>query len=157
LASKKLDCRRSPWVVPSPGALLTTGFTPDDLKNSKNSSFEMMQEVDQWVRSQYWPVIFAGYNSIGYDEDVLAQNFHINLLDPNLTSAPNASNSGKNSTFDVMIAVQAIQAYSPGALKLDILNEAKEPQPSVKLGVVARQNGVILSEDEAHDALNDIK
>lgn len=157
LSSKKIDCRRSPWVVPSPGALLTTGFTPDDLKNSKNSNFEMMQEIDQWVRSQYWPVIFAGYNSIGYDEDVLAQNFHMNLLDPNLTNAKSPSNSEHNSCFDVMIAVQTIQAYSPGALKLDIMNDAKDPQPSVKLSLVAQQNGVSLSSEDAHDAMNDIK
>ncbi|MEZ0226758.1 MAG: exonuclease domain-containing protein [Alphaproteobacteria bacterium] len=157
LSSKKIDCRRSPWVVPSPGALLTTGFTPDDLKNSKNSSFEMMQEIDQWARSQYWPVIFAGYNSIGYDEDVLAQNFHMNLLDPGLTTAKNPSNGEHNSCFDVMTAVQTIQAYSPGALKLDIMNEAKDPQPSVKLSLVAQQNGVSLSSEDAHDAMNDIK
>jgi exodeoxyribonuclease I len=157
LSSKKIDCRRSPWVVPSPGALLTTGFTPDDLKNSKNSNFEMMQEIDQWVRSQYWPVIFAGYNSIGYDEDVLAQNFHMNLLDPNLTNAKSPSNGEHNSCFDVMTVVQTIQAYSPGALKLDILNEAMDPQPSVKLSLVAQQNGVSLSSEDAHDAMNDIK
>lgn len=157
LSSKKIDCRRSPWVVPSPGALLTTGFTPDDLKNSKNSNFEMMQEIDQWVRSQYWPVIFAGYNSIEYDEPVMAQNFHMNLLDPGLTTAQNPSNGQRNSCFDVMTAVQAVQAYMPGALKLDILNEAKDPQPSVKLSLVAQQNGVALSKDDAHDAMNDIK
>ena len=157
LSSKKVDCRRSPWVVPSPGALLTTGFTPDDLKNSKNSNFEMMQEIDQWVRSQYWPVIFAGYNSIDYDEPVMAQNFHINLLDPGLTTAQSPSNGERNSRFDVMTAVQAVQAYMPGALKLDILNEAFDPQPSVKLSVVAQQNGVVLSKEDAHDAMNDIK
>jgi exodeoxyribonuclease I len=157
LSSKKIDCRRLPWVVPSPGALLTTGFTPDDLKNSKNSNFEMMQEIDQWVRSQYWPVIFAGYNTIGYDEDVLAQNFHMNLLDKDLTSAKSLSNGEHNSCFDVMIAVQTIQAYSPGALKLDVLNEAMDPQPSVKLSLVAQQNGVVLSSEDAHDAMNDIK
>ena len=157
LASKKVDCRRSPWVVPSPGALLTTGFTPDDLKNSKNSNFEMMQEINQWVHSQYWPVIFAGYNSIEYDEPVLAQNFHMNLLDPGLTTAASPANGQKNSCFDVMTAVQAVQAYSPGALKLDILNEAIDPQPSVKLSLVAQQNGVLLSKEDAHDAMNDIK
>lgn len=155
LASKKLDCRRSPWVVPSPGALLTTGFTPDDLKNSKNSHFELMQEVDQWARSQYWPVIFSGYNTIGYDEDILAQNFHMNLLDPGMTSARSPANGERNRRVDVMIVAQAVQAYMPGALKLDVTN--KNGAPSMKLGVVAEQNGVGLSKDEAHDAMNDIK
>lgn len=155
LSTKKMDCRRSPWVVPSPGALLTTGFTPDDLKNSKNSNFEMMQEIDQWVRSQYWPVIFAGYNSIGYDEDVMAQNFHMNLLDPNVTSARNPATQQPNGRLDVMIGVQAVQAYMPGALTLKILSE--KGNPSLKLINVASQNGVSLGHDDAHDALNDIK
>ncbi len=155
LSSKKVDCRRSPWVVPSPGALLTTGFTPDDLKNSKNSNFEMMQEIDQWVRSQYWPVIFGGYNSLGYDEEVMAQNFHMNLLEPGVTEARNPSTGQPNGRMDIMIAVEAVMAYSPGALKLNIKSE--KGNPSLKLINVASQNGVSLGHDDAHDALNDIK
>jgi exodeoxyribonuclease-1 len=157
LSTKKVDCRRSPWVLPSPGALLTTGFTPDDLKNSKNSNFEMMQEVDQWVRAQHWPVIFAGYNTLGYDEAVMAQNFHMNLLEPRLTEAENTATKQRNSRFDVMTMVQAVQAYMPGALTLKIMNEADPPAPSLKLSNVAAQNGVKLGAEEAHDAMNDIK
>ena len=154
LSSKKLECRRSPWVVPSPGALLTTGFTPDDLKNAKNSAFEMMQELDQWARAQYWPVVFAGYNTLGYDEDILAQNLHSNLLDSGLTTAL-SKNGGVNGRLDVMNIVKAMQAYMPGALKLDVLNDFG--YPSLQLGHVARQNGVNLGAHDAHDALNDIK
>ena len=155
LATKKIESRKSPWVVPAPGAMLTTGFTPDDLKNTKTSSFEMMQEVDQWVRSQNWPVIFVGYNSIGYDDDVLAQNLHQNLLDNEMLWAKSPTSGRRNSRFDVMIAVQAVQAYQPGTLKLDIMNNAGHP--SIKLGNVARQNGIELSESEAHDGMNDTK
>lgn len=155
LSSKKLECRRSPWVIPSPGALLTTGFTPDDLKNAKSSNFEMMRELDQWARAQYWPVVFAGYNSLGYDEDILAQNLHQNLLDPGLTTAVSKANGQANGRLDVMNIVKAVQAYMPGALKLDIMNDFG--YPSLTLGNVARQNGVNLGKDDAHDALNDIK
>jgi len=155
LSSKKLDCRRSPWVIPSPGALLTTGFTPDDMKNAKLSAFEMMQELDQWSRAQYWPVVFAGYNTLGYDEDILAQNLHSNLLDPGLTTALAKSNGLANGRLDVMNVVKVMQAYAPGVLKLDDLNDFG--YPSLALGIVARQNGVNLGKDEAHDALNDIK
>ncbi|MDE1152729.1 MAG: hypothetical protein PW788_09355 [Micavibrio sp.] len=155
LSSKKLDCRRSPWVIPSPGALLTTGFTPDDLKNAKSSAFEMMQDLDQWSRAQYWPVVFAGYNSLGYDEDILAQNLHSNLLDPGLTTALSKSNGLANGRLDVMNVVKVMQAYAPGKLKLDDLNDFG--YPSLALGMVARQNGVNLGKDDAHDALNDIK
>ena len=44
LSSKKIECRRSPWVVPTPGAMLTTGFVPDDLKNNPYSHFEMTKQ-----------------------------------------------------------------------------------------------------------------
>jgi exodeoxyribonuclease-1 len=155
LSSKKIDCRRSPWVVPSPGALLTTGFTPDDLKNSKNTSYEMMHEVDQWLRARYWPVIFSGYNTLGYDEPVLSQNFHQNLLDPFLTTLASKNNGGTNSRSDMMVMVKAVVAYMPGALTLKTKNDFGSV--SLSLINVAEQNGVNLSHEDAHDAMNDIK
>lgn len=155
LSSKKVECRRSPWVVPSPGALLTTGFTPDDLKKSKNSHYEMMQEVDEWVRSQYMPVIFSGYNTLGYDEPVLVQNLHQNLLDPNLTTLKSPATGENNGRSDIMVLVKAVAMYMPEALKLDKLNDFGTA--SLSLINVAQQNGVVLGEDDAHDAMNDVK
>jgi exodeoxyribonuclease-1 len=155
LSAKKIDCRRSPWVVPAPGAMLTTGFTPDVLKASKNSHFEMMQEVDQWIRAQKWPVVFSGYNTQGYDDEVLAANFHMNLLDPDTTTARDPKTGECNARHDLMVVVKAVQAWMPGALKLDIMND--QGYPSLKLMNVASQNGVALSADEAHDAMNDIR
>lgn len=155
LASKKMECRKSPWVVPSPGALLTTGFTPDDLKNSPNSNFEMMREINDWARSQHWPVIYAGYNTLGYDEQVLAQNFFQNLMHPDQTTAVNNMNGQENGRFDIMVAVRVAQIYAPDALTLKIDNGYGKP--SLSLGNVARQNGVNLTSNDAHDAMNDIK
>lgn len=154
ISSKKIECRLSPWVVPGPGALLTTKFTAEDLHNRENSGFQMMQDIDRWVRAQGWPLIFAGYNTLGYDEDVLAKNLLVNMLDPGLTQAA-AADGRRNTRFDVMNAVQAMQAYMPGALKLDVLSE--KGNAVTKLSVVAEQNGVALNKDEAHDALNDIR
>lgn len=155
LSSKKIECRRLSWVVPSPGALLTTGFVPDDLKKGKYSHYEMMAEVNQWLRTQHWPVIFAGYNTLGFDEPVLAQNLYQNLLDPVLTTAKNGHNDQSNGRLDVMVLVKAVSMYMPGALKLDALNEYGKP--SLSLVNVAQQNGVRLSDEDAHDAMNDIK
>ncbi|MDP2206295.1 MAG: exonuclease domain-containing protein [Alphaproteobacteria bacterium] len=155
LSSKKVECRRSPWVVPSPGALLTTGFTPDDLKKSKNSHYEMMQEVDEWIRSQYMPVIFSGYNTLGYDEPVLAQNLHQNLLDPGLTTMKSPATGEANGRSDIMVLVKAVAMYMPEALKLDKQNDFGSA--SLSLINVAQQNGVVLGADDAHDAMNDVK
>jgi exodeoxyribonuclease I len=155
LSSKKVECRRSPWVVPSPGALLTTGFTPDDLKKSKNSHYEMMQEVDEWIRSQYMPVIFSGYNTLGYDEPVLAQNLHQNLLDPALTTLKSPATGETNGRSDIMVLVKAVAMYMPEALKLDKLNDFGTA--SLSLINVAQQNGVSLGAEDAHDAMNDVR
>ncbi|MBI3440369.1 MAG: hypothetical protein HY052_00940 [Proteobacteria bacterium] len=156
LSSKKLESRRSPWVVPAPGALLTTGFVPDDLKNNEYSHYEMMQKIYDWVRGQHWPLTFVGYNSMGYDEPVLAQNLYQNLLDPHLTLAGNGANDQSNGRADVMTGVKAVALYMPGVLKLDIMTPSGK-NPSVSLKNVAQQNGVSLSDDDAHDAMNDIK
>lgn len=155
LSSKKIECRRSPWVVPSPGAMLTTGFTPEDLKKSKNSHYEMMQEVDEWIRSQYMPVIFSGYNILGYDEPVLAQNMHQNLLDPGLTTLRSPATGETNGRSDIMVLVKAIAIHMPEALKLDTLNDYGTA--SLSLLNVAKQNGVPLGDHDAHDAMNDIR
>lgn len=155
LSSKKVECRRSPWIIPSPGALLTTGFTPDDLKKSKNSHYQMMREVDEWVRSQYMPVIFSGYNTLGYDEGILAQNLYQNLRDPGLTQIKNPVNRETNGRSDILTLVRAAYMYMPGALNLTELNGYGSP--ALSLGSVARQNGVSLSEEDAHDAMNDIR
>ena len=156
LSTKKLECRRSPWIVPSPGAMLITGFSPDDLKNNAQSHYEMMCEVDDWLRSQHWPLTFVGYNSMGFDEAVLAQNLHQNLLDPNLTTSRNNINGQPNGRADVLTLARAAAVYMPGVLKLDRLND-KGSAPSFTLQNVAEQNGVSLSGEDAHDAMNDVK
>ncbi len=155
LSSKKLDCRNAPWTLPAPAALLTTGFTPDDLKTNKNTNYEMMQDANDWLRGQHWPITFVGYNSITYDEPVLAQNFYQSLLPTNLTTDKSPENGQFNGRADVMYMVEAAALYMPGALKLDTKNYYG--LPSMTLKAVAQQNGVNLSDEDAHDALNDIK
>jgi len=155
LSSKKLECRRSPWIVPSPGALFITGFNPDNLKFNKLSHYEMMQDVNKWLRGQHWPITFIGYNSIAFDEPLLAQNFYQNLINPKLTTAKNKFNNETNKRADVMTLVKAVSLYMPGALNLDKTNYYGNP--SANLVDVAKQNGVSLPEGQAHDAMNDIK
>ncbi len=156
LASKKVECRRSPWVVPSPGAMLITGFKPDDLKNNPLSHYDMMKDITDWVKTQHWPLTFVGYNSHSYDEPLLARNLAHNLQPTDLTTAVSPQNAAqRNTRLDVFAMVKLVALYRPGLLKLDTLNEYGKP--SMSLLNVAKQNGVALSDDEAHDAMNDIK
>lgn len=155
LSSKKVECGNSPWVLPSPGALLTNGFTPDYLKSAKVTNFEMMQDVYSWVKSQHWPLTFAGYNSIAYDEPVFAQNLFQSLLPADLTTKDSPANGQLNGRIDIMLMVQATALYMPGALNLKVKNYYGLPSSTLK--AVAQQNGVPLSDDDAHDAGNDNK
>ncbi len=155
LSSKKTDCRRTPWTIPSPGAMLITGFKPDDLKNAKFSHYAMMRDLVNWMQSQHWPVTFVGYNSLHFDEPALERNLATNLLPSGITTAANAHNSSRNIRFDIFPLVKLVAHYYPGALKLDVLNDYGKP--SMSLMNVAQQNGVALSANEAHDAMNDIR
>jgi len=154
LSSKKVEGRNSPWNIPSPAALLTTHFTPANLKSRKNSNYDMMQDLSAWLHQQNWPITFIGYNSVDYDEPVLEQNFYQNLLPSSLTTAY-AGHGQTNGRADVMNMVNAVDLYMPGTLTLDI--KSANGMPSKTLKNVARQNGVNLDDDDAHDALNDIK
>jgi exodeoxyribonuclease-1 len=155
LSSKKLECRKSPWNVPSPAAMLITGFSPDDLKFNPHSHYEMMREVDGWVRQQHWPVTFIGYNNIGFDEEILANNLQQNLLDPLLTTAKNTESGQGNGRADVLAMVRAALVYMPNSLVLD--TKTAKGNVALSLLTVAEQNGVTFSSDEAHDAMNDVR
>jgi len=155
LSSKDLKCKKLPWIVPSPGAMLITGFTPDDLKKTKMTHLEMMDEVDAWVRSQHWPLTFIGYNSLKFDEPVLRQGLHQTLHDPFLTTGRKNWGDTPNGRADVMNMVKAVHMFAPGTLKLDI--KTPSGNPSMTLGNVCAQNGVPLAEEDAHDALVDVK
>tara|TARA_B100000686_G_scaffold321944_1_gene375163 strand:+ start:409 stop:1956 length:1548 start_codon:yes stop_codon:yes gene_type:complete len=147
-------CRNLPWVVPSPGALLITGITPDQLKNEDYSHYEMMCKVSEYIHAQSWPVIFAAYN-MPYDQGIISQNLHSNLLDPFIMSARRNWNAPANCVFDVLNLVKAVSIYAPGLLKLDI--KTGHGNPSMSLGNVCRQNGIPLSEQDAHGAYSDTK
>lgn len=155
LSSIDLKSKRQPWIVPSPGAMLITGFTPEDIKKEKDTYLEMMEKVDKWIRAQHWPVTFVGYNSHKFDEHVLRQSMHQTLHDPFVTTARKNWGEEPNARADVLNMVKAAYLFAPGSLKLDM--KTQKGNPSMTLGNVARQNGVELNEEDAHDALADIK
>lgn len=153
--AKDISARCNPWTIPSPGALLITGFTPDDLKKPPASHFDMMHEVDGWLRAKPWPATFIGYNIMGFDEDVFRQALHQTLHDPYLTIGRKEAAAPPNTRADLLKIVKAVAVYAPGTIKLDVKNEFGTP--SFSLGNITRQNGVGLSEEDAHDAMADTK
>ena len=141
-----LRCRRLPWITPSPGAMLVTGVTHDQLERAPLSHYEMMQTVaatyENWA-----PATFIGYNSMRFDEELLRHGLFSTLNPPYITSQRGCGRA------DVYRMLQVVAALAPGVIALPEIGD----RPSMKLGNVLRANGIVFSADEAHDALADVR
>ena len=73
----RFEIRCLPWIVPAPMALKVTGITTDMLDDASLPSFyEMMSEIR--ARLENWgPAIYAGYNSMWFDEPLLQAASHL--------------------------------------------------------------------------------
>lgn len=145
--SINLRCRIKPYLVPSPGAMMVTRISPDDLISPPLSHYEMISEVRRWLLDRS-PAVFTGHNSIGFDEGFLRQAFYKSLLPLYLT------NTSGSTRADTMRIAQAAHIMSPGTIDVP-LNE--RGNPAFKLGLLVRANGIVFAEDDAHDALADVR
>ncbi len=59
----EIRCHLLPWVVPNPGALLTTGVSPALLVDRNlGSHFDMVAEIEKKLLA-WSPAVFIGYNT----------------------------------------------------------------------------------------------
>lgn len=142
-----LRCRLPNHVVPSPDAMTVTGITPTMLQEQDLSHLEMMAQIGRIIADAK-PCLVLGYNILRYDEEVLRQNFFQTLLPPYLTSLTGHGRA------DVYRMLQAVALFEPDAV---VIPKGSDGKPSMKLGDVCRSNGIALSEDEAHDAVSDVR
>ena len=142
-----LRCRLPSHVVPSPEAMVVTGLTPTMLEDQPLSHLEMMAQIGRII-SDAKPCMLLGYNILRFDEEVLRQNFFQTLL------PPYASSLTGHGRADVFRMLQAVVLFEPDAF---IIPRGVDGKPSLKLGDVCRSNGIALSEDDAHDALADVR
>ena len=64
-------CRLLPHVIPAPGALFATRVTPTMLTDpSLPSHYEMILQIAEKLRA-WSPALFAGYNTLSFDEPLL--------------------------------------------------------------------------------------
>jgi len=147
LATIDTRCRILPWVVPSPKALLVTGVRPAALLTAARSHLEMITLIRQWLLERS-PSVLIGHNSIKFDETMLRQAFYQTLHPVYLT------NTNGNRRGDTMRLAQATAIFSPGSITVPI---SAKGRPTFKLGDLARANGIPFTEEEAHDALADVR
>lgn len=141
-----IRCRRLPWVIPSPGAMLVTGVSPRRIDDPNLPQFpEMMSNIQDKLRS-WSPAIFIGYNSFQFDEPMLQRALWLSLNPPYLTV------TNGNARADLLQLVRAVSRITPHAL--DIPNIASG-RPVFRLDRLAPLNG--FSHINAHDAMGDVQ
>jgi len=142
----EIRCRLLPHVVPAPEAMMVNGVRAAQLVDaSKPTHYEMVRKIV--TKLQAWsPAIFAGWNTVKFDEEIFRQALYKTLHKPYLT------NTNGNNRTDVMKMVQACSIYSPETLKIPTEANGK---PVFKLIRVAAENG--FKQKKAHDALEDVQ
>jgi len=138
-------CRIRPYVTPAPGALCVTGVPIQQcLDASLPSNYEMTGEI--YDRLSTWsPSMFLGWNSLEFDEELVRQNFYVNLYPAYLT------NTNGNSRTDVLKVAQACAVERADAIEIPVLGG----KPKFKLDLLAPLNG--FPHNNAHDALADVE
>lgn len=142
----EIRCRIQPHILPAPGALIVTGVTLDQLSDpALPSHFEMAEAVHAKLTA-WSPAVFAGYNSLEFDEDLLRQAFYQSLLPVYLT------NTDGSSRLDIMKLALAVNAFEPGQISIPLRDDGV---PTFKLDRLAPANG--FSHPNAHDAMADVE
>lgn len=142
----EIRCRIQPHILPSPGAMIVTGVTLDRISDpSLPSHFEMATAIHEKL-TEWSPAIFAGYNSLEFDEDLLRQAFYQSLLNPYLT------NTNGSRRLDVMRLALALSEFEPGHLEIPLRANG---ETTFKLDRLAPANGFM--HPNAHDAMADVE
>jgi exodeoxyribonuclease-1 len=142
----EIRCGLLPHVVPSPGALLVTGITPETLLDRNlPSHYEAVREIRRKL-IEWSPAVFIGYNSIGFDEELLRQALFQTLHPPYLT------NTKGNERSDAMRIAHALHLYRPNTIAVPMNSEGRE---TFKLDRLAPING--FDHKDAHEAMADVE
>lgn len=141
----EIRCRLLPHIVPSPGAMVVTGVSVDQLFDLQiPSHYEMCRRIHE-VLTAWSPATVVGYNSISFDEELLRRAFYSSLLPIYLT------NTGGNSRLDILPLAIAAHTFAPESFHWPINEKGRT---SFKLDRLAPANG--FDHGNAHDALADV-
>ncbi|WP_442580264.1 exodeoxyribonuclease I [Mesorhizobium sp. ASY16-5R] len=141
----QIRSRLLPYVVPSPGAMVVTGVSVEQLFDPGTPSHYQMCRRIHAVMTAWSPATIVGYNSLRFDEELLRQAFYKSLLPIYLT------NTNGNSRLDVLTMALAVHAFQPEALTWPINEKGRV---SFKLDRLVPANG--FDHRNAHDALADV-
>ena len=140
-----ISCRPPRFVLPEPGALLTTRRSIGELQSRPLSVYNGTCQFAHKVRA-VTPACFVGFNCLRFDHPLMQHCLYRNLIDPYVMV------KGGNRRIDMMRLVQLAHALGLGGLVVPISDAGKT---SFKLERIAPLNG--FDEAGAHSALVDAR
>jgi exodeoxyribonuclease-1 len=139
-----LHCRPTPDHLPDPAACLLHGITP---RFCQEVGLPELRFVDAVHRELATPgTISFGYNSIGFDDEVVRFMLWRNLMDPYAREWKDGCGR-----WDLLPLVRATHALRPETLEWP---RGEHGEVSFKLAHMSAANGLL--HESAHDALSDV-
>lgn len=143
--SFEVRSRLQPHVVPHPAAMLTNRLPIERMIDRAQATHAAMVSELRGRLLAWSPAIFAGFNSIGFDEHMLRNALFQTLFPPYLTSNKGCGRA------DAYGLVQAACALSPGCI---VVPSKPDGQRDFRLASLLAANG--LGSGGAHDAMSDV-
>lgn len=143
--SFELKSRLQPHVVPHPAAMLTNRLSIERMVDRTLTTHAAMVSELRGRLLAWSPAIFAGFNSIGFDEHMLRNALFQTLFPPYLTSGKGCGRA------DAYGLVQTACALSPGCLVVPFKPDGRR---DFRLASLLAANG--LGTGGAHDAMLDV-
>jgi exodeoxyribonuclease I len=143
--SFELESRPPKFVLPDPGALVTTGRSISELHARDLSCYAATQKFAAEVRS-VTPTCFVTYNGVSFDDPLIQHTLFRNLHDPYLMM------KGGNRRLDLLNVMRLMHSLGLGSLVVPTNGSGKSV---FKLDQLARLNG--FRESGAHSAAVDTR
>jgi exodeoxyribonuclease-1 len=142
-------CKLSKDIIPSPGACLVTGITPQIANEKGLTEAKFMTLIHKELSEK--GTCSVGYNSSNFDDEFTRYALYRNFFNP----YNHHDERQGNSRWDLINVVRLIRAINPdGPIKWP-MKEDGSGKYSTRLEDLTRANGI--SHEDAHDALADVK
>jgi len=140
-----LFCRPARDLLPSPGAAVVTGLTPQRCEREGLIEAEFTARVQELLAEP--GTCAVGYNSLRFDDEFLRFSLYRNFHDPYEREWRNG-----NSRWDLLDLMRLCYALRPEGIEWPV---GADGRVSFKLELLARANG--LEQNQAHEALSDVR
>lgn len=131
-------------TLPSPGAIMVTGITPQSTKQDGLTEREFCQFLLEKVATPGTTIM--GYNSVRFDDEFVRHTLWRNFYDPYEWQWKDG-----RSRWDLLDVVRLTRALRPEGINWPVTPEGR---PTNRLELITKENNI--SHEHAHDALSDV-